>query len=115
MLKVKIEEYHNDSNCHYFTQTFASLKQLQDWVMAQMRVTCVKEWIKFNTERIYFEMRPDGPGWSYKIRLIEDEDGIIFSDGQCTDGQKHIADCVKQWLNEFKQELECPKYNFVNK
>lgn len=115
MLKVKIEEYHNDNNFHYFTRDFNSLKELQAWVMSQMHVTVLKDWIWLDSKVAYFKIQPDGPGWSYKIHQIEDEDGIIFSDGQHTAGQRHIADCVKQWLDDLKQELEAPKFNFVNK
>ena len=115
MLTVKLEEYHDDNNFRYFSEHFNSFKELQNWIIHQMHVTDPKDWISFSTDPIYFRMQPDGPGWSRKIHLIEDEDGIIFSDGQNTAGQRHIADCVKQWLYEFKQELEAPKFNFVNK
>ena len=115
MLKVRIEKYHNDYNFDHMMHNFHSFVELKEWILRQMNVSNLKEWIRFSSDPIYFRMQPDGPGWSYKIHQIEDEDGIIFSDGQHTDGQRHIADCVKQWLNEFKQELEAPKFNFVNK
>ena len=115
MLKVRIEEYHNDYNFKHTVYNCSSLNALKKWVLEQMNVTHPKDWISFNTNPVYFRMQPDGPGWSYKIHLIEDEDGIIFSDGEHTAGQRHIADCVKQWLDNFKLELEAPKFNFVNK
>lgn len=115
MLKVKIEEYHNDYNFRHFTQNFNSLKELQAWIMSQMHVTEPKDWISFSTDVIYLRIQPDGPGWSRKIHLIEDEDGIIFSDGQFTAGQRHAARCVVEWLKEFRCELDCPVFNFVNK
>ena len=115
MLKVKFEEYHNDYNFHYFTERFNSLKELQTWVMSKMHVSCPKEWIRFSSNPIFFRMQPDGPGWSYKIHLIEDDDGIIFSDGEHTAGQRHIARCVVEWFDEFRCELDCPVFNFINK
>ena len=115
MLKVRIEEYHNDNNFHHHVQTFASLDALKQWVLGRMHVSNPKDWISFSSNPVFFRMQPDGPGWSYKIHLIEDSDGIIFSDGQHTAGQRYIADCVKRWLDDFKQELETPKFNFVNK
>ena len=115
MLKVKIEKYHNDYNFDHMIYKFNSFFELKEWILKQMHVSDLKEWIRFSSSPIFFRMQPDGPGWSYKIHQIEDDDGIIFSDGQYTAGQKHIADCVKRWLDEFKQELETPKFNFVNK
>ncbi len=115
MLKVRIEEYHNDNNFKHQVQTFTSFDALKQWVLGVMHVSCLKDWISFSYNPIFFRMQPDGPGWSYKIHLIEDQDGIIFSDGQHTSGQRHIADYVKRWLDDFKQELEAPKFNFVNK
>lgn len=115
MLKVRIEEYHNDNNFKHHLQTFTSFNALQRWVLGTMNVSSPKDWISFSSNPIFFRMQPDGPGWSYKIHLIEDQDGIIFSDGQHTAGQRHIADCVKRWLDDFKHELETPKFNFVNK
>lgn len=115
MLKVRIEEYHNDNNFSHHLQTFTSLDALKQWVLGTMNVSKPKDWISFSSNPVFFRIQPDGPGWSYKIHLIEDQDGIIFSDGQHTAGQRHIANCVKQWLDDFKQELEAPKFNFVNK
>ena len=115
MLIVKIEEYHNDYNFHHHLRSFMSLDALKQWILDSMHVSNLKDWISFGSNPVFFRMQPDGPGWSYKIHLIEDKDGIIFSDGQYTAGQRHIADCMKQWLDDFKQELEAPKFNFVNK
>lgn len=115
MLQVRIEKYHNDNNFNHTVYNCESLNALKEWVLKQMNVSTLKDWISFSSNPVYFRIQPDGPGWSYKIHLIEDQDGIIFSDGQHTAGQRHIADCVKRWLDEFKQELECPKFNFVNK
>ena len=115
MLNVRIEEYHDDNHFNHHIQTFASFDALKQWILGRMNVSNPKDWISFSSNPVFFRMQPDGPGWSYKIHLIEDHDGIIFSDGQHTAGQRHIADCVKQWLDDFKQELETPKFNFVNK
>lgn len=115
MLKVRIEEYHDDHHFNHQIYNCESLNALKEWILKQMNVSNLKDWISFSANPVYFRIQPDGPGWSYKIHLIEDDDGIIFSDGQHTAGQRHIADCVVQWLDDFKRELETPKFNFVNK
>ena len=49
------------------------------------------------------------------IHQIEDEDGILFSDGEYTNGLSHCADCIKKWMEELKKDIKSPKFNFVNK
>lgn len=49
------------------------------------------------------------------IHQIEDEDGILFSDGEYTNNLDHCADCIKKWIEELKNDIKSPKFNFVNK
>jgi hypothetical protein len=115
MLKVKIEEYHNDNRFNYFIERFSSLEDLGKWIIKQMTVTDLSKWIRFSYKYPYITAQPNGAGWSYHIHLIEDDDGIIFSDGQCTNGQSFVASCVSKWLDDFKAEIIKPKFNFVDK
>lgn len=114
-ITVRYEEYHNDNNFTHYKKDFSNLDHLKIWMKDQMNTTDLQKWITFSYQYPYIRLQPDGPGWSRKIHLIEDNDGIIFSDGDHTGGQSHVADCVKKWMDEFKKELENPTYNFVNK
>jgi hypothetical protein len=115
MITVKYEEYHNDNCLFHRKKDFTSLDDFETWIKDQMRVDDLCEWIRFNPNVGYMEIQPDGPGWLYSIHQIEDEDGIIFSDGKYTARQKHVADCVRKWMEEFKKHIKSPKFNFVNK
>ena len=115
MITVKYEEYHNDNNLFHYKKDFANLDHFEIWMKDQMHVGEIDKWIRFNPDLGYLTMQPDGPGWSYHIHQIEDNDGIIFSDGYYTARQTHVADCVKKWMNDLKIKLKTPTYNFVNK
>ena len=115
MITVKYEYYYNDNNFDHRKKDFANLDHFEIWIKNQMHVSKLDKWIRFCPDLGYMTMQPDGPGWSYHIHQIEDEDGIIFSDGQYTSGQKHVANCVRKWMEELEVKLKTPMYNFVNK
>jgi hypothetical protein len=115
MITVKYEEYHNDNHFFHHKKDFTSLEYFETWMKNQMYVSELDKWIRFSPDLGYMTMQPNGPGWSYDIHQIEDEDGIIFSDGRYTSGQKHVANCVKKWMSELKEKLKKPTYNFINK
>ena len=115
MIKVRIETYHSDHNFNYTDRKFQDLNALGDWINDQMRVSSKKEWIRGRVDEQvqYISIYPEGPGWSYKIHLIENEKGIIFSDGHLTENQCHAATCVRKWWSDFKVKINKPSYNFV--
>lgn len=49
----------------------------------------------------------------YAIHKIENRDGIIFSDGEYTGGQKYWNDEAKDICHMLLENKECPVYNFV--
>lgn len=48
--------------------------------------------------------------WIYKI---EDEEGIVFSNGRYTAGQKHCSKKVKEWLEKCNEMTKKKEYVFV--
>ena len=115
MITVKYEHYYNDNNFSHRVENFEDLTHLEKWIYDKMHVGELSKWIRFNYDPAYITLQPEGPGLNVHIHQIEDEDGILFSDGEYTNLQSHVADCVKQWMCEFKERLKAPKYNFVNK
>lgn len=115
MLNVKYEIYYNDYNFSHRIEEFENLEHIEKWIYNKMHVSDLNKWIRFNHQPAYITIQPEGAGMSIHIHQIEDEDGILFSDGEHTNLQSHVADCVKKWMEAFKERLKAPKFNFVNK
>jgi hypothetical protein len=116
MIKVKFEKYHSDLNFTRPCKTFENLEALGDWILEQMNVSSAKDWIygRMDDKMKYITFYPEGPGWNYKVRLIENENGgILFSDGDLTEDQQHAAKSVCEWWEKFKASLEKRTFNFV--
>ena len=119
MLKVTYQDSKEWSNVKH-TENFNDLSELTDWMF--------KSAIK-NVEGKY-EMRfPDKryrcsvnwwmgreKGQRY-IRMVENEKGIIFSDGTYTSRQYFISDGFLSWCKDSEELAKngyVPSYNFVN-
>ena len=120
MIKIDYEMYQNDfMRKRGLTKTFDSLESLADWIFNQMKQKYDNQpivmWFprKDRIDRILFT--PEWRGYRYWIHCIEDSDGIIFSDGATTSGQKFIADCVQKWCAACTERRDKPTFNFVNK
>ena len=115
MITVKYEYYYNDNNFSHRVEKFEDLNHLEKWIYNKMHVSDYEKWIRLNHNPSYITIQPDGPGMNLHIHQIENEDGILFSDGEYTNQQTHCANYVKIWIGEFKERLKTPKFNFVNK
>ena len=80
-----------------------------------MHVSGYEKWMILNSNPVYISIQPEGPGMVLHIHQIEDEDGILFSDGEYTNDLDHCADCITKWIEELKKDIKSPKFNFVNK
>lgn len=123
MLKVKYERYWNDSHRRSEVKSFADLDELADWMFDQMQQNYIKA-MSFptpekvarigRTEPWSIELRPVWGEENIWIHQIEGYEGIIFSDGKFTDGQKHWSKDVQKWLVRCEERQHRPKFNFVD-
>lgn len=108
MITVRMIQYWNDYHKREQREQFRDLKELEEWIFAQMRVDYSsghgRNWLSFprcDTEcEIYqIPVRPEYGGYVYWIKLIEDGDiGIMFSDDSFTAGQRHCTNVMREWL-----------------
>ena len=124
-MKAIIEKYTSDYNRKSETKTFTSLTELENWIFGQMQQNysrnryamwfplpeSVKKYKRDGPGSI--EFRPCCGGEDILIHQIESNDGIIFSDGRFTSGQKHWTIDVQNWLVHCEQRRKSPKFNFA--
>ena len=115
MITIKYEVYYNDCNFFHRVEKLKDLNDFKEWIYKKMHVKEYEKWIRLNSDLVYITIQPEGPGMEINIHQIEDEDGILFSDGQYTNGLDHCADCMKKWMEELKKDIKSPKFNFINK
>lgn len=125
MIKIKYERYWNDFIRKNEEKTFADLDALADWIFGQMQQDYTKDSfvMSFPTPEKVKRIKADGPyriefkpRWgeeSFWIYLIENSNGIIFSDGKFTSGQKHWSLEVQTWLTACEKRRAYPTFNFV--
>lgn len=125
MLKVKYERYWNDFIRKNEEMSFLSLEGLEEWIFGQMKQDYSKNQFAMSfptpekAERIgesgpwEIEFKPESCGESFWIHLIQSEQGIIFSDGRFTAGQKHWSAEVQNWLRHCEERRKAPKFDFA--
>lgn len=121
MIKIYYDEYLNDF-CHKKgqTKTFSDLGELKNWIFGKMKQPYDTPYAMYFPDPRKKDQEPSSIDFQeYRgsmqvwIHQIQNENGIIFSDGTLTSGQKHWNDEIKNWLiecNEFKKK---PTFNFV--
>lgn len=125
MIVVKYEEYLNDYRRSNHEKRFSSLTELEDWIFSQMQQDYTDgRGMSFPTVEKCKQLGDTGPGeisftprWGgpeFWIHQIENDSGIIFSDGGMTAGQKHWSQAVQDWLAHCDERQRQPKFNFVN-
>ena len=128
MLKVKFERYWDDNHCQNDSISFSGgLASLEEWIFSQMLRDYSGEngrhTMSFPTPSKVEQANASGP-WTIKlypsynspsiwIHLIENDKGVIFSDGQHTAGKKHWSQEVKNWLTHCEERRHSPVFNFV--
>lgn len=125
MLKVKYEQYWNDSNRKIEELTCLDLEDLENWMFDQMEqnYTVSENAMNFPTPEVALRigartpwaigLKPKQDGETFLVRLIQSDQGIIFSDGTFTAGQKHWSTQVRDWLIHCEERRKAPQFNFV--
>lgn len=125
MIRIKYERYWNDLRReNNLTKTFYGLKELEDWLFNNAQFSTIYKKIDVYfpvTEPTSWKSNPepsriestDNDGWSTWVHVIENDNGIIFSDGKYTAWQKHWNDEVKAWLKHCGERATKPRFNFV--
>lgn len=126
MIKIKYERYWNDFIRKSEEKTFFGLEDLADWIFGQMQQDYTKDFVmSFPTpaklKRIgeadgpyRIEFKPVRGGESIWIYLIQDTNGILFSDGRFTSGKKHWSRTVQEWCIACDKRQHAPTFNFVD-
>lgn len=126
MVKIKYERYWNDFIRKSEEKTFYGLDELANWIFDQMQQDYTKDFVmSFPTpEKLRRIRETDGPyriefkptrgGESIWIYLIQDSNGIIFSDGRFTSGKKHWSRAVQEWCIACDKRQHAPTFNFVD-
>lgn len=124
MYVAKFERYWNDYRRKDETKTFSGLAELENWMFGQMQQDYTKDFVMtFPTPAAAVRIKADGP-WAIEFRpkwgdeniwihLIENDAGIIFSDGKFTAGLKHWIREVQEWLTHCEERRKSPKFNFA--
>ena len=116
MIRITYTEYYNDYCKYSHEANFRDLTDLENWIFKQMKQKYQNNYYVMyfpeTPSRILFA--PESTGAKNWIHLIENERGIIFSDGKMTNGLKHQSEEVRQWLIHCNQRQNQPTYNFVD-
>lgn len=102
---------------------FSALNELADWIFGQMQQEYDASFSMYfptpdtsanadGPESIEFVPVYGGP--SFFIHQIRRGDGILFSDGRFTCGQKHWSKEVKGWLTQCEKRRRNPYFKFVD-
>lgn len=117
MFTVHYEEYWNDFMRKEHEKRFSSLDDIESWMFGMMRRD-----YKNDSLAMYFpkgdkpseiHLHPERGGPNYWIHLITSADGIVFSDGRQTAGQKFASKRVQEWLAHCMERRDKPAFNFV--
>lgn len=116
MIKVTYENYYNDfMRRQNLVIHFQSLEAFKNWVESNTVGDTNKPrvlWWPHYKESNCFRYNIQN-GWTRFIRMIENEEGIIFTDGFYTSGKCHSSDAFYKWCQERIQNQKKAQYNFV--
>lgn len=120
MIKVTYERYHNDyTRMENQEATFGTICELVDWVRRQANprdgiygFNYLKTKDPEDIHRIEFSQRGEFYDTTW-IHKIENENGIIFSDGRYTSRQVHCGSTGEEILRRIKA-IRDEQYNFVD-
>lgn len=123
MMRVKYEEYWNDSKRRDCEAFFNDLKGFEDWIFGQMKSMQNRPghnqqgygYMFFPKEKVATIQFEPEQGKTVWVRMITDDngDGIYYSDGTFTSGQRHWSQEVKDWLAKCRERYEAPKFHFI--
>ena len=117
MYRIDYEEYWNDFFRKQHQKTFASLSDIEEWVFGQMqrdyRGDNLVMYFPQGDQPSRIEFHPVRGGASFWIYMIQSNDGIVFSDGKLTCGQKYASERVREWLKHCKERRDKPAFCFA--
>lgn len=116
MIKVTYEHYYNDYiRKQNLVMHFQSLEAFYNWIKSNT-VGDVNNsrilWFPHYRESNCFRYNIQN-GWVCFVRMIENEEGIIFTDGFYTSGKRHSSNEFYEWCQERIKEQKKTQYNFV--
>ena len=124
MMTIYYDEYVSDLNIKARERSgFYSWKEIEDWVFGLCASGKYSDKISVPIpDRT--DIWKDGPsaievnccwteGKTYRIHKVTNSDGIVFSDGRYTSGQRHWNDEAKNACRSIRQRAINPTFNFV--
>lgn len=125
MYKIYGELYLNDYTRKQFDIPCSSLDAIFSYCKKISRNFCDKYGNWFKPKDMNYSEQPlvieriqvrthEHPGYTdFWIYQIENENGIVFSNGKYTDGQKFCSKKVNDWLSECQEKMKSRRFNFV--
>ena len=123
MLKVYGEHYVNDHNRRNVVYKFTDLAELEEWLFDQpeacynMRFSVYKKGKNPAYSDLPFSINiclNKNRGVELWIHRIDNEEGIIFSDGVMTNGRKHWSKKVEDWCRHCDERWRKPTFIFID-
>ena len=121
MINIKYQIFCTDHGKH-LEKNFQDLTELENWIFNQMRRSYSNMYFPIGNRKcpdqllrmdciVFLPVEYEG---QYLIHEIENERGIIFSDGLYTNEQKHVSSEIKPWLMHCEERRQNPTFNFVD-
>ena len=103
MIKVTYEYYYNDyTRQQNIRQSFSSLNSFKEWIETKAVGDVHSDkviWWPHYKESDTFKFNVNN-GWICNIRMIENNEGIIFTDGFYTQHRRHSSQEFYEWCQE---------------
>lgn len=117
MIKIDYEEYYCDYMRKYYSKTFATLQELEDWIFGQMQRPYSDQFAMWfpRAEAIdHIQFQPSYKSADYWIHQITYNGQCVFSDGRLTNGEKFMSTAIANWCEKCKQRrMAKPKFTDV--
>lgn len=130
MITIKYEIYHNDYNRQTnLTKTFSTLDDFGEWLIDHATpyvkeddVLRSKSYLTVDYTNYYKQFkevgclvsRNYGEDEDYWVYLVENDEGIIYSDGTYTHGKNHVSKAMLNFLRDLEnQYINGKDYVFV--
>lgn len=122
MFTIYGEKYYNDFTRQNVRMSFHSLNEIYDYMKSISYGFSDKYGNYFPTRRgddynwcgrISCSDKEDKLYRNFWIYKIENENGILYSNGRYTDGEKFCAKIVEDWLMDCRNKMENKKFSFV--
>lgn len=116
MIKIEYEKYRNDYDKVHLSQTFNSLKDLEEWMFGLLKQPASADYAMYFPKKDNIgtiQIHPSNGSLIYWIHSIYYNGSCVFTDGLNATGQKFMATAIDKWL-EHCRERRFAKQEFID-